>query len=272
MRFIWTKSLDSTQVMLADYVRSNTLDEPFVVATLRQTNGIGSRENTWEQVACGLYLSCALPISLLPNDLPNQSASIYFGQILLELFQEFHKDLWLKWPNDFYLHDYKVGGLITQFIKGCVVFGVGLNILSNKQHSLLTDINLENEAIANTTKTISLQYEKYNKEDSKKSLSQQILFEIIQKILHFLSFKIVKFDLQNDMDIIINGISCETFLHDSMAWCEVFRRYEKNFYKNYRFDTHINENGNTYKLSLQNAKLQSDGSIILHDKILYSLR
>lgn len=272
MRFIWTKSLHSTQVMLADYVRSNTLDEPFIVATLNQTNGIGSRANTWEQVTCGLYLSCALPNTLLPHDLPNQSASIYFGQILLELLQEFHNDLWLKWPNDFYLHDCKVGGLITQYIRGCVVFGIGLNILSDKQYSLLTNGILEHEVMANIAKVKLSQYEKYNKEDSIKSLSWHILFAIIQKILHFLSFKIVKFDLQNDMDITIDNISCKSFLLDSMTWHEVFKRYKKDFYKNYRFDTHINENGHTHIVSLKDSQLQNDGGILLHDKILYSLR
>lgn len=270
MRFIWTKSLHSTQTMLADYVRHNTLDEPFVVATFNQTNGIGSRSNTWEQVKCGLYLSCALPATLLPDDLPNQSASIYFGQILLELLQEFNKDLWLKWPNDFYLHDYKVGGLITQFIKGCVIFGIGLNILSDRQYSLLTNANLNNE-IANIAK-MKNQDEKYDKKDSIKSLSEYILFEIIHKILHFLSFKSVKFDLLNDIDITIDNILCKSFLQDSMNWHEIFKRYEKCFYKNYNFYTHISKNGNTYKTSLQNAKLQRDGSILLDDEILYSLR
>lgn len=283
MRFILAKSLESTQTMLTNHVRSHVLDAPFLVIALNQTNGIGSRSNAWEQVSCGLHLSCALPMNLLPKDLPKQSTSIYFGQILLELFQEFRKDLWLKWPNDFYLNDYKVGGLVTHFLKNCVVFGIGLNILSDKQHSLLTDRisdglenkifdnNFKENGLKNADKTQAKKCESLDK-NSIKSLSQSILFTIIQKILHFLSFNIVEFDLQNDIDITTHGISCKSFLHDSMTWCEVFRRYEKDFHRNYRFSTHIKEDGDNHKVSLQDARLQQDGSIILHDRTLYSLR
>lgn len=250
MRFIWTQSMPSTQVWLADYIRNNDLDSIIVVATKEQTNGIGSRANTWDKVSCGLYLSCAMPIALLPQDLPRQSGSIYFGQILLELFEEFHNDLWLKWPNDFYLQDDKVGGLITQYIKGFVIFGVGLNIFSEDRASLLQSIQ----------------------KDSMESISTEILSQIIKKILHFLSFNIVELPLQKNIDTTLHGITCNAFLQNNMTWYEVFNRYKQNFSKNHRFYTHINEDGYTYKVSLQNALLQNDGSIVLHDKILYSLR
>lgn len=250
MRFIWTQSMPSTQVWLADYIRNNDLESIIVVATKEQTNGIGSRANTWDKVSCGLYLSCAMPIALLPQDLPRQSSSIYFGQILLELFEEFHNDLWLKWPNDFYLQDDKVGGLITQYIKGFVIFGVGLNIFSEDRASLLQSIQ----------------------KDSMESISTEILSQIIKKILHFLSFNIVELPLQKNIDTTLHGMTCNAFLQNNMTWYEVFNRYKQNFSKNHRFYTHINEDGYTHKVSLQNALLQNDGSIVLHDKILYSLR
>lgn len=256
MRFIWTQSMPSTQIWLANYIRNNITESIFLVATKEQTNGIGSRANTWDKVSCGLYLSSALPIDLLPRDLPKQSSSIYFGQVLLEVFKEFHCDLWLKWPNDFYLHDNKVGGLITQYIKEFVVFGVGLNIFSTDKYSLLTD-EIQDDLKQN---------------DYIESRSTEILSRIIKKILHFLSFNIVEFNLQKDMDITLHGIVCNTFLHKNMTWYEVFNRYKQNFSKNHHFHTHINENGHIYKVSLQNALLQNDGSIILNNKILYSLR
>ncbi len=263
MRFLWTQSLESTQVLLADYVRNQyTMNMPFVIATREQTKGIGSRANTWDKITCGLYLSCALPITLLPSDLPKQSTSIYFGQILLELLQEFHDGLWLKWPNDFYLQDYKVGGLITQYIREYMVFGIGLNIFSEQQHSLLT----------NGIPAILQQKEIHKQQDSLESISLWILSAIIKKILHFLSFNIVEFDLQKDMDITTHDFVCKTFLQDTMAWGKILERYKKDFSKNHRFYTHIQEDGYTREISLQHAQLQDDGSIVLHDKILYSLR
>lgn len=262
MRFIWTQSMPSTQVYLTDYIRNNTIESPLVVATKEQTDGIGSRANTWEKVSCGLYLSCALPTALLPHDLPRQSSSIYFGQVLLELLKEFHGDLWLKWPNDFYLQDDKVGGLITQYVKELVVFGIGLNILSEDKASLLTS----------EAKNPFKQYDQYKHKDSIESVSAEILSQIIRKILHFLSFNIVEFALQKNIDKTFHSIICDTFLHKHMTWHDVFHRYKQDFFKNQRFHTHINKDGDTYKASLQDAQLQDDGSIVLHDTILYSLR
>ncbi|EMZ37516.1 biotin--[acetyl-CoA-carboxylase] ligase [Helicobacter bilis] len=256
MRFIWTQEMPSTQVWLSDYIRKNDLESICIVATKNQTSGIGSRANTWDKVSCGLYLSCALPIALLPKDLTRQSSSIYFGQILLELFREFHKDLWLKWPNDFYLQDDKIGGLITQYVKGFAVFGIGLNIFSEEKSSLLTG-KMQNNL---------------SQKDSIESISIEILSQIIKKILHFLSFNIVEFALQKNIDTTLHGITCNAFLQNNMTWYEVFNRYKQGFSKNHRFYTHINEDGITHKVSLQDALLQNDGSIVLHDKILYSLR
>ena len=43
------------------------------------------------------------------------------------------KNIWLKWPNDFYLNDEKVGGTITKKVNDVLVCGIGIN-LKNSQN------------------------------------------------------------------------------------------------------------------------------------------
>lgn len=268
MIFYWTETMESTHTYLLDYIKKyDSIDTPFVVATKEQTGGIGSRGNTWQQVTCGLYFSCLLHKTLLPQDLPMQSASIYFGSIFLEIFRDFNPNLWLKWPNDFYIEDSKVGGLLTQNIRDYVIFGIGLNLISS-QHKALFQTYPHYDSIARewakdyVTNRISL--ENY--------CNEWILYAIVYKILDFLSFNIVKFDFTNTIHYQDSQNMCKAFLHTNRTWYAVLGRYSQEFHKNHRFTTHIVEDGIEKRVSLKNAKLQHDGSILLHNTILYGLR
>ncbi len=264
MRFCWKQSMESTQVFLTNFIRNNTdAQTPFVVATRNQTNGIGSRQNSWDRVDCGLYLSCALSKSLLPKDLPMQSTSIYFGMILLEIFRYFCNNLWLKWPNDFYLGNSKVGGLITQNIREHIIFGVGLNIKSDNKHSLLHD---------KSTKVLSNDMHTHEMCNHISNDSEIILYQIISKILDFLSFNIVKFDFYNDVEYECDKAQCDIFLQNKMSWNFIFKKYKEEFFKSHLFYVNVNNNNINQKMLLKDSVLQDDGSIKIGDKILYSLR
>lgn len=122
--------LSSTQHFLVNELKSNKLRAPIAVIADEQTDGVGSRLNEWQGVKGNFFASFALPYDLLPFDLPLASASIYFAQIMQELLQDIAGDVWLKWPNDIYLKESKIGGIITQKIDQNLVCGIGINILS----------------------------------------------------------------------------------------------------------------------------------------------
>lgn len=84
-------------------IRKGELKPPIMVVAKRQSGGIGSRGNLWENVKEGLYFSFALPMETLPQDLPLESTSIYMGFIFKEVLQEEGSRVWLKWPNDLYI-------------------------------------------------------------------------------------------------------------------------------------------------------------------------
>lgn len=141
MEIILFETLPSTQTYLIDAINCKLVEPPVCVIADIQTNGIGSRDNNWICEKGSLFASVCLPKSMLPDDLPTQSASIYFGQIMKEVLVKLNKDVWLKWPNDLYLDDKKIGGIITNSVEDYLVCGVGINIGLNhfEFSSLITD-------------------------------------------------------------------------------------------------------------------------------------
>ncbi|MDQ1243883.1 MAG: BirA family transcriptional regulator [Campylobacterota bacterium] len=192
-------------------MQEDKISLPCAVVADFQTEGIGSRGNLWSGVKGNLFLSFAIPLNELPKDLKLESASIYFSYILKETLSEFDSALWLKWPNDFYVGDKKIGGMITNLLKDSLVCGVGLNIAEAPSGFGKLDVVLDRD-------------------------------ELIER--YFSNIK--KMNL----------------------WKQVFSKYEIEFYKNQNFYTH-NKN---LIISLGDASLQGDGSIVINGERIYSLR
>ena len=68
-----------------------------------------------------------------------------FAYIMKQVLKEQGENIWLKWPNDFYLDEEKVGGVITQKVKNSLVCGIGINLKksSNGFKALYSDISAE---------------------------------------------------------------------------------------------------------------------------------
>ncbi len=128
MEILSFDSLHSTQHYLIDELSSNRLQAPIAIIADEQTEGVGSRTNEWHGVKGNFFASFALPLNSLPSDLPLASASIYFAQIMQEVLQDISDNVWLKWPNDIYFGEHKIGGVITKKINQNLVCGIGINI------------------------------------------------------------------------------------------------------------------------------------------------
>ena len=90
----------STQTKLIEDIKSFKKSPPCAIVADCQSNGIGSRANSWQSPKGNLYLSFAIDSKDLPSDLEPVSASIYFAYILVLALREKGSKLWLKWPND----------------------------------------------------------------------------------------------------------------------------------------------------------------------------
>ena len=140
------KSLPSTQKYLIEQLQAEQLQAPVAVIAREQSSGIGSRNNKWSGGEGNFFASFAVPLNDLPSDLPLSSASIYFSFIMKKTLEGLDEKVWLKWPNDFYLGEAKVGGTITKKMKNVFVCGIGINLKKsqNGYTSLQSDISPEN--------------------------------------------------------------------------------------------------------------------------------
>lgn len=145
MEILSFDQLPSTQSYLIDALKRGKVNAPCAVIAHEQNAGIGSRDNEWSGGKGNFFASFAIPLDSLPPDLPLSSASIYFSFIMKQVLLEFDKNIWLKWPNDFYLGDEKVGGTITKKVDQSVVCGIGINLKKsqNGYKALCTDIHPE---------------------------------------------------------------------------------------------------------------------------------
>ena len=124
---IFLESVDSTHKYLKEYINKNGYESPVAVVSYHQTRGIGSRNNSWVGFKGNLFFSFVLKRCDLPLDLPLSSASIYFSWLLKDILKKNGSKVWIKWPNDFYLGDKKIGGTITNLKGNLFYCGIGLN-------------------------------------------------------------------------------------------------------------------------------------------------
>ncbi len=125
----WFESLQSTQSYLIDELKASRLQAPVCVGAFSQTGGKGSRGNEWIGHTGNLFISLAISRFAFPKDLKLESSSIYMAFLMKELLASMGSKIWLKWPNDFYLYDKKIGGAVTNLIGDNLVCGIGINLM-----------------------------------------------------------------------------------------------------------------------------------------------
>jgi BirA family biotin operon repressor/biotin-[acetyl-CoA-carboxylase] ligase len=203
--------IPSTQLYLIEQIRSGNITEPIAVITDEQTDGIGSRNNSWKGGKGNFFVSVAVEFDTVPSDLPVQAASIYFAYIMKESLEGLGEKVWLKWPNDLYINDTKVGGIVTQKLKDFLVVGIGINLKKNKNSysSLSTDIPA----------------------------------------------------------LILLNIFLER-LKEYPKWKQILSKYKVEFEQHRAYFFHHNG----AKMSLENAQFCDDGSLVINEERIYSLR
>lgn len=164
MEIVCVDKIDSTHLFMCKKARKGEIEHNFALYALEQISGIGSRDNSWQSSKGNLHLSFCLKRKNLAPDMPMASMSIYFAFILKELLAFKGSNLWLKWPNDFYVGDQKIGGVMSTKIDDFVIISVGMNLISAPFKAGILDINVNLESLV----------KKYLKEIEKKFLWKDI--------------------------------------------------------------------------------------------------
>ena len=189
---------------MKNLIKDNSYELPLAVVADLQTKGVGSRNNSWISKEGNLFLSFALPLTQLPEDLKLESASIYFSYVLKETLEEFGSKVFLKWPNDLYIGESKIGGMITNIVANALVCGVGVNLQKTDDVFGSLDINISKEELL----------EKYFKNIEKRVLWKQVFskyklnFQTNQKFFTHIDGQSVSLSealLEDDGSLNING-------------------------------------------------------------------
>ncbi len=123
---------------------------PCAVIAKMQTDGIGSRENRWIGKRGNFFASILLAQESLPEDLPLGATSIYFAFLMKDTLKKMGSEVWLKWPNDFYLEGSKIGGCITAKKSKNIIVGIGINIVDAPHGFGVLDIKTEPKELLET--------------------------------------------------------------------------------------------------------------------------
>lgn len=133
--------VDSTNSELMRRARLGRI-EPVLLAALKQTAGRGRLGRRWESQA-GESLTFSLGLVLQPSDWAGMSLAV--GVCLADAL---HADIRLKWPNDLWLADRKLGGILIEtassfagergFEARYAVIGVGINLAPRPSDGLST--------------------------------------------------------------------------------------------------------------------------------------
>ncbi|WP_297497125.1 biotin--[acetyl-CoA-carboxylase] ligase [Thermococcus sp.] len=109
-----------------DYARDIAQKSPegTVVIAKRQTAGRGRKGRKWTSPEGGLWMSV-----ILKPDKPDPRLVFVGALAVLDALAEFGIRGWIKWPNDIWVGERKIAGILTEGRAGeFVVMGIGLNV------------------------------------------------------------------------------------------------------------------------------------------------
>jgi BirA family biotin operon repressor/biotin-[acetyl-CoA-carboxylase] ligase len=126
-------STSSTNMHIKELLKQQHLPECSVIITNRQTAGHGQAGNTWEAEP-GKNLTFS--IVFFPEMVPATSQFILSKTVAVAIvtaLEKYFRPVEIKWPNDIYYHDQKLGGiLIENALQGSsisqTIAGIGINV------------------------------------------------------------------------------------------------------------------------------------------------
>ncbi len=129
--------------------------EPTLLVAERQTAGRGRMGRVWQSES-GDSLTFSLSLPLAPQDWSGLSLAVG-----LSLAESLHPDVGLKWPNDLWFQDRKLGGILVEAAsmggRSQVVVGVGLNIRPRAADGLNTPPAALNELLPSLSAAAALE-------------------------------------------------------------------------------------------------------------------
>ncbi len=129
------ETLPSTNILALEMLaKQKSLGEGTVITTFSQSDGRGQMNNQWESEA---HKNISLSVVLKPNFLPLESFFLLNQAISLGVYDFVRlfikENVKIKWPNDIYVADKKIAGILIQNTIQYRAFqhsviGIGINV------------------------------------------------------------------------------------------------------------------------------------------------
>ncbi|MCK4311163.1 MAG: biotin--[acetyl-CoA-carboxylase] ligase [Candidatus Cloacimonetes bacterium] len=145
---IYYNKLDSTSKRAEKLIKTNEAHGNFLVIAREQSAGIGRKKNSWFSPKGGIWITAAIYGLSVESNL-TIFTGICIHRALIELFPDLENVLRIKWPNDIYLSDKKLCGILSSHLSVIKyhLLGIGINTNVDEFPQELTDIatSLKNE-------------------------------------------------------------------------------------------------------------------------------
>ncbi len=117
------KMLGSTQDEMRSRLERGEAVHGLIIRAHEQTSGRGQRARDWVSNRGGSYQTLAIKDSEPPT-LNKSYAAILMAIGIAKVIP----NLQIKWPNDIYLENKKLAGILCEYVKGHLLIGVGVNV------------------------------------------------------------------------------------------------------------------------------------------------
>ena len=138
----------STQDLMRERLESGENIHGLVIRALVQTGGRGQRKRDWQAGPGGSYQTLAVR-DREPSILNKPFAAVVIGIGLAQALPEYGIQVGIKWPNDLYYRDKKVGGILCEYVKGHLLIGAGVNVNNDVPHGAAALRGLDPEGVSN---------------------------------------------------------------------------------------------------------------------------
>lgn len=141
MNFKLLESVDSTN----KYIILN--EEYDLVISKMQTMGQGTKNRQFvSSYEDGLYFSMRLNFI---KELSDTYINFYIGNAIVKVINDIlNEEINLKWVNDLYYDNRKLGGILIQRVDENVIIGIGINIRNQgNQYSYLNEFTLNDKSL-----------------------------------------------------------------------------------------------------------------------------
>lgn len=119
--------LASTQQLVKERLAAGADVDGLVVRALEQPAGLGRRGKAWASPPGGSYQTFALR-DRWEGALRQPCLTLLLATQLAEALRDSGARATVKWPNDLYLGEGKLAGVLSEYVAGHLVVGIGVNV------------------------------------------------------------------------------------------------------------------------------------------------